>query len=322
MEQYLHHKLQEESQMVHGSSHDDALEIFDGNSASSSGAAVYDKSPHMSFNSPTLVETGECVSRTSQMTDNERTAHKSHDQSTQLPPGECVSRMSQATNNERTAHESCDQSKLVKSGEFVSRTSQVTKNERTAQESRDESTQLPSGDLVTSDVRYSDKSTHLLSDVTSAPSSNYASSHITGECRENKNTPHKKAKTSHSVTDESANNNDNHINQTVFSASQAESLMNVATTDESDSVNFVKTSNPGHQYESTCRQLADFLEADEVGARSDYALPDKMLRRFWVMDIIEPCSKKSCCFTKRYIYFKILVQLMKAERPKRLKNIS
>ena len=50
-----------------------------------------------------------------------------------------------------------------------------------------------------------------------------------------------------------------------------------------------------------CLSLSHFLEdSNEVDNFKPYNIPEDMLKRFIVMDIINPCSRKSTCFTKRY----------------------
>ena len=52
--------------------------------------------------------------------------------------------------------------------------------------------------------------------------------------------------------------------------------------------------NLGH-----CLSLSHFLEDDkDIGYFKSYILPDNMLQHFIVMDIVNPCSRKSICFTK------------------------
>ncbi|KAL3841496.1 hypothetical protein ACJMK2_019632 [Sinanodonta woodiana] len=53
-----------------------------------------------------------------------------------------------------------------------------------------------------------------------------------------------------------------------------------------------------------CLQLVHFLET--ANKREDFdkfRVPDKDLKRFILMDIVNPCSRKSICFTKRYGHF-------------------
>lgn len=44
--------------------------------------------------------------------------------------------------------------------------------------------------------------------------------------------------------------------------------------------------------------LAENFKCSEL--YKDYLVPERDFKRFMVMDIVNPCSEKTCCFTKRY----------------------
>jgi hypothetical protein len=48
-----------------------------------------------------------------------------------------------------------------------------------------------------------------------------------------------------------------------------------------------------------CQHVADYLEEKPPEYFERFMVPPKFLRHFWVMDIVKPQSKNSCCFTKR-----------------------
>ena len=55
-----------------------------------------------------------------------------------------------------------------------------------------------------------------------------------------------------------------------------------------------------HKHE--CRPVDHYLEQpDSVDYFDAFMIPEKFLKRFWVMDIVNPHSRNSCCFTKRYV---------------------
>ncbi|XP_045175557.2 tRNA (cytosine(38)-C(5))-methyltransferase-like isoform X2 [Mercenaria mercenaria] len=54
-----------------------------------------------------------------------------------------------------------------------------------------------------------------------------------------------------------------------------------------------------------CLKLHHFLEDkfDSQDLFKEYLITEKDLKRFMVMDIVNPCSRKTCCFTKRYGHY-------------------
>ena len=53
------------------------------------------------------------------------------------------------------------------------------------------------------------------------------------------------------------------------------------------------------RYRSICHPIAHYLEEKPAEYFQSFLLPEKFFRRFWVMDIVTPNLKNSCCFTKR-----------------------
>ena len=51
--------------------------------------------------------------------------------------------------------------------------------------------------------------------------------------------------------------------------------------------------------QNTCQPISDFLEDLQPADLEKYLIPMKFLRHFWVMDIVRPDFRNSCCFTKR-----------------------
>ncbi|KAK3602613.1 hypothetical protein CHS0354_034196 [Potamilus streckersoni] len=59
-----------------------------------------------------------------------------------------------------------------------------------------------------------------------------------------------------------------------------------------------------HKSYGPCLQLVHFLETkNKLWDFDKFRVPEKDLKRFIVMDIVNPCSRKSICFTKRYGHF-------------------
>lgn len=53
------------------------------------------------------------------------------------------------------------------------------------------------------------------------------------------------------------------------------------------------------QCQDMCRPLSDFLEAESEETMR-CLVPEKLLKRFWVMDVVSADDTHCCCFTKRY----------------------
>ncbi|XP_023930877.1 tRNA (cytosine(38)-C(5))-methyltransferase-like [Lingula anatina] len=52
-----------------------------------------------------------------------------------------------------------------------------------------------------------------------------------------------------------------------------------------------------------CQSIDHYLEKQPEEYLEKFLLPEKDLKRFKVMDIVLPSSRKSCCFTKRYGHY-------------------
>ncbi|XP_052221086.1 tRNA (cytosine(38)-C(5))-methyltransferase-like isoform X2 [Dreissena polymorpha] len=54
-----------------------------------------------------------------------------------------------------------------------------------------------------------------------------------------------------------------------------------------------------------CLRLSHFLEDDSnhFSSWTEYRLREKDFKRFVIMDVVNPCSVKTCCFTKRYGHY-------------------
>ena len=80
----------------------------------------------------------------------------------------------------------------------------------------------------------------------------------------------------------------------------------VETCSATDSLEYHKTERRDSEsmplykkFQNSCRPIADFLEELEPADLEKYLVPAKFLRCFWVMDIVRPHFRNSCCFTKR-----------------------
>ena len=72
-----------------------------------------------------------------------------------------------------------------------------------------------------------------------------------------------------------------------------------ATTDSS-SICSKQPSGDACRYDHLCRNIGEYLEDVSEERLSQFLVPDKfLLKRFWVMDIVFPSTRHSCCFTKR-----------------------
>uniref|UniRef100_A0A1B6H4C4 tRNA (cytosine(38)-C(5))-methyltransferase n=1 Tax=Cuerna arida TaxID=1464854 RepID=A0A1B6H4C4_9HEMI len=60
--------------------------------------------------------------------------------------------------------------------------------------------------------------------------------------------------------------------------------------------------NSYEDYFPEIQSIADILETDDTKSEifKEFLVPDKLLKRAWVMDIITKESTRSCCFTKAY----------------------
>ena len=53
---------------------------------------------------------------------------------------------------------------------------------------------------------------------------------------------------------------------------------------------------------TSANTLEQFLLLTESSSDvEEYLVPDKFLRLYWVMDIVQPQANGSCCFTKRLV---------------------
>ena len=55
------------------------------------------------------------------------------------------------------------------------------------------------------------------------------------------------------------------------------------------------------RYAGGCAILAEYLEAESEAYFAPYLLPEKFLKRVWVMDLVTENDTHSCCFTKRCV---------------------
>ncbi|KAG8252724.1 tRNA (cytosine-5-)-methyltransferase [Homalodisca vitripennis] len=63
--------------------------------------------------------------------------------------------------------------------------------------------------------------------------------------------------------------------------------------------------NSLEDYFPEVKSIADILETDDTESEifKEFLVPDKLLKRAWVMDIITKESTRSCCFTKAYGHY-------------------
>ena len=54
------------------------------------------------------------------------------------------------------------------------------------------------------------------------------------------------------------------------------------------------------KHKHLCRPLRYYIEQKDKEYFEQFMIPDKFLKRFWVMDIVTEENRNSCCFTKRY----------------------
>nr|QVX32596.1 DNMT2 [Platynereis dumerilii] len=81
---------------------------------------------------------------------------------------------------------------------------------------------------------------------------------------------------------------------------------NCAELAQTEGAQKVRTLTPSEiayvKYRSICRPVSDYLETQPEEYFKDYLVPEKFFKRFWVMDIVKPHARNSCCFTKRYAH--------------------
>ena len=71
------------------------------------------------------------------------------------------------------------------------------------------------------------------------------------------------------------------------------------STEEDDPVDNQSELPLYEKHKHLCRSLKHYLEQKDKDYFEQFMIPEKFLKRFWVMDIVTEESRNSCCFTKR-----------------------
>ena len=59
-----------------------------------------------------------------------------------------------------------------------------------------------------------------------------------------------------------------------------------------------------------CSSLSSYIEQIPADYLKSFLVPPKFYRHYWVMDIVGPGSKNSCCFTKGLVLFCVYIMII------------